>query len=154
MFTNIKTFFMKKIMMVALVLVATLSAHAALFINNNTACDRSLYIYASDANLPGPCSYYIWLKVPAGTSQAYNNTGALNAPGYVWRDASVGPAGYITMQANGSWDAASLTPYPATPEVGRAGSCAPGNMVTVTAGCPYILTWTSLGGGNVLVDIN
>ncbi len=153
-FTNIKTFFMKKILMFAVLLLATLSARAALFINNNTTCDRSLYIYASDANLPGPCSYYIWVKVPATSSLAYNNTGVLNAPGYVWRDATIGPSGYITMQTNGTWDAASIAPYPATAEVGRAGSCVPGTVASSTAGCPYTITWTSLGGNNVLVDIN
>ncbi len=141
--------------MCAALAVASLDADAALFVTNNTTCDLSLDVYASDANMAGHCSYYIWFKVPAGASQAYNNTGFFNTAGYIWRETSQGPSGYTTMLPDGKWDAASVAHYPATPQVGRAGSCALGTLGTGTvSSCNYTVTWTSLGGNNVFVEIN
>ena len=145
---------MKKILMCAALAVATVHAHAALFVNNNTNCDVSLEVYANDANDPQVCAYFTWFKIPANTSQAHNNPSSLNWSGWLKTanglNTPVGP-----MLAGGTWDAASADRFPATPQVGRAGSCAPGTSLTVpTAGCGYTITWTSLGGNNVLVEIN
>ncbi|WP_146146671.1 hypothetical protein [Taibaiella chishuiensis] len=145
---------MKKILMCAALAVATVHAHAALFVNNNTNCDVSLEVYASDANDPQVCAYFTWFKVPSHSSQAYNNPAALNWAGWLKTanglNTPVGP-----MLASGTWDAASANRFPAPPEVGRPGSCAPGTLLTVPAGsCGYTISWINVGGGNVLVDIN
>ncbi len=145
---------MKKILMCAALAVATINANAALFVNNNLACDISLDVYASEPGSGATCTHYVWFKVPAGTSVAYNNTAQLS--GNVWRDAALGPLAPLTISTAGIWDAASLDHYPSGPEVGRAGACAPGISSSGTwASCPtYTLTWTSLGGNNVLVEVN
>ncbi|PSK95168.1 hypothetical protein B0I18_1011333 [Taibaiella chishuiensis] len=141
--------------MCAALAVAAFNAQAGLFVNNNLACDISLDVYASEPGAP-TCTHYVWFKVPAGNSVAYNNTGSLTAAGFVWRDAALGPLTPLPISNAGIWDAASLDHYPTTPEVGRPGACAPGIISTGTwASCPsYTLTWTALGGNNVLVEVN
>lgn len=147
---------MKKILMCAALAVAAVNTHAALFVNNNINCDISLDVYASEPGSGATCTHLVWFKLAANSSVAYNNTNAPQLVFNVWRDAALGPSVPLPISASGIWDAASLVQYPGGPEVGRAGACATAFSSTGTwSSCPtYTLTWTSLGGNNVLVEIN
>lgn len=143
--------------MCAALAVASITANAGLFVNNNLNCDISLDVYASEPGSGASCTHLVWFKLAANTSVAYNNTNAPQLVLNVWRDAALGPLVPLPISANGIWDAASLVQYPGGPEVGRSGACAPGTFSSGywTGTCPtYTLNWTSLGGNNVLIDIN
>lgn len=142
---------MKKLFAVLSLFVAGATANAAIFINNNAACDVAVQLTAHDANLLPACSYYAWVEIPAGTARAYSNVTDLNP----WTLNSTGFPNYATMITSGAgWDAAWV--FDAPTFIGNPGTCASGTTISYTApgsSCSYNATWTNLGGGNVLINI-
>ena len=150
---------MKSVLVFLLLAVATFSANAALFINNNTNCQAVLVLWAHDANIPSSCAYYSTrFTVPANTSMAFNNVTNVNYPGGPGWYQAVGGSGGATMIAAGSgWDA--VTVYYGgglTFNIGGAGTCTPVSSFSGSyPGCSFTnATWMPIGGGNVLLDLN
>lgn len=147
---------MKKILVLLLLAVATINANAALFINNNTTCDAVLVLRSHDVNNAGVCSYYSnRFTLAAGASVAYNNVTSVNYPaGPGWFLNGVGAA---TMVAAGSgWDAVTVYYSSIFFDIGASGTCAPSMSYSGSAaGCSFTnASWTPLGGGNVLLELN
>lgn len=145
---------MKKVLTVLLLSIATFSAKAALFINNNSLCPVVLVFYAHDINNAGSCSYYSTrLNVPAGTSVAYNNVTNINSPGLGWYQPGVGSATLVTTGSG--WDAVLIySTDPAGPQtIGNPGTCATGISYNASsAPCPFNASWLNFAG-NTFIDI-
>lgn len=145
---------MKKLFVFLLLAVAAVNARAAIFINNNTTYSVTLTLWAHDANNMGSCSYYCnRFFVAGGTATAYNN---VTSPGLVWSQPWQIPATLVT--AGSAWDAIDIVPSIEAlsyATIGNPGTCASGTTYSASAaGYSINATWTYLGGGNVLVDIN
>lgn len=147
---------MRKLTMMLLLSIATFSAKAALFINNSSSCPVTLVIYGHDANNTSACAYYATrLTVPAGAALAYNNVTSLNAPVLGWHQSGVGAV--TAVLPSSGFDAVQIwSTDPTGPHtIGNPGSCATGTNYNATAAsCPFTASWTQLGGGNILLDIN
>lgn len=145
---------MKRLLFALACFLATTGAKAALFINNNTTCSADLMLRAHDVNNPGSCAYYSLFTLAAGTSAAYNNVTAVNAPtGPGWT--LVGTTGFTNMVQTGSgWDGCYVTLPGFTAGVGAPGACTQASSVTgFSATCGTITcTWTIIGS-NVFLDI-
>ncbi len=151
---------MKKLFASILLAGAALSSNAAIFINNNTTCEAVLVLKAHNATNTAVCAFYSSrFPVAAGTSVAYNNVSNLNSPGGPgWFSPTTGS---VTLTAPGStWDA--VTVYYGDMfgainfDIGSAGTCAPSSSFSGSfPGCSLTsATWTNIGGGNILLDLN
>lgn len=144
---------MKKIFALLALSLATVSAKAALFINNNASYDVVIVLWAHDSNHPAPCSYYCQrFNVPSGTSMAFNN---VTSGGLLWGQPWNIPATLVT--GGSGFDAAdivpstSLLPYNT---IGNPGSCAATTSYSAAAsGYSINASWLPLGGNNVMLDI-
>jgi hypothetical protein len=149
---------MRKLTMMLLLCIAAFSAKAALFINNSSPCPVVLVFYAHDANNIGLCSYYSTrLEVPAGAALAYNNVTNLNSPGLGWYYMTGGTGAANLVAASSGFDAVQIwSTDPNGPQtIGNPGSCATSTFYNAAAAsCPFTASWTPIGGGNVLLDIN
>ncbi|PSK94222.1 hypothetical protein [Taibaiella chishuiensis] len=152
---------MKSVLTFLALTVAGFSANAALFINNNTNCEAVLVLKAHDANNPGSCAYYSTrFPVAGNTSMAFNNVTNVNSPGGPGWYPTVGGGTATLVTAGSGWDA--VTVYygnlggAITFNIGGAGTCTPvGSFTGSFPGCSFTnATWTPLGGGNILLDLN
>ncbi len=149
---------MKSVLVFLMLAVASFGANAALFINNNTNCGAVLVLRAHDAANPGSCAYYSTrFPIAASTSVAYNNVTNLNYPGGPGWYPTVGGGGATLVAAGSGWDAVTI--YYAgglTINIGGPGTCTPvGAYSGSYPGCSFTgATWTNIGGGNVLLDLN
>ncbi len=145
---------MKKLFASLMLAGAAFSAKAAIFINNNTSYTVYVTFWAHDAVLPAPCAYISnRMPIDGGTSAAFNN---VTSPGLAWGIPWNLPS--TPGLAGSGFDAIDLVPtvsglYWAT--IGKPGGCATSTSY-VTSGGGYSInaTWTDIGGGNVLVQIN
>ncbi|PSK92663.1 hypothetical protein B0I18_103240 [Taibaiella chishuiensis] len=134
---------------------ATFSAKAALFVNSNAGCRVTLVFYAHDAANTTTCSYYSTrLEVYPGNSFAYNNVTNMNSPGLGWYRWGFGAQTLVA--ANSGWDGVMIySDYAPTTTIGAPGSCGASTSFSSTGTpCDISATWTALGGGNVLLEIN
>lgn len=144
---------MKKMFAFLLLTVATLNARAALFINNNASYDVFVVLWAHDATLPGPCSYYAQrINVQSGTSIAFNN---VNSAGLSWGIPWQIPATLTTVGSG--FDAIELVPTIEAlsyGSIGGPGSCATSTTYSAAGGGYSINAAWNVFGSNVIVDIN
>lgn len=146
---------MKKLLASLMLGAAAFSADAALFVNNNSGCKVTLVLYAHDAANTTACSYYSTrLEVYPGSSAAYNNVTNMNSPGLGWHMWGVGAQTLVA--ANSGWDAVLVySEYGPTTTIGTPGTCAASTSFAVAGTpCNFAATWTSLGGGNILLEFN
>ncbi|PSK94221.1 hypothetical protein [Taibaiella chishuiensis] len=151
---------MKSVLAFLVLAVATFSANAAIFINNNTTCEAVLVLKAHDINSPGICSYYSSrFPVAANTSMAFNNVTSLNTPGGPgWFSYINGSASLVTTAS--AFDAVTIyygDLFGAINfDIGSTGTCAPSTTFSGSyPGCSLTnASWTNLGGGNILLELN
>ncbi len=143
---------MKKLFVALALLAGAATANAGLFITNNTSCDLAVQLAAHDANHPAACSYYTFVEITRGTARAFNNVTELNGG---WSLTPTGIPNLSNMVTTGSgWDAGWV--YSSPYFIGNPGTCATATTLTYTDnwGCTYNAVWTSLGGNNVLIELN
>lgn len=144
---------MKKLIASLLLAGAAFGAKAAIFINNNTSYTVYITFGAHDVNMPAPCSYLSWrLPVDGGSSVAFNN---VTSAGLEWTIPWNIPA--TPVITGSAFDIINIVPVynGLSGSIGAPGGCATSTAYSASAGGYTInASWTAIGGGNVLVQIN
>lgn len=144
---------MKKIFVLLLLSLCTISVKAALFISNNTPCTIPIVVKAHDiAHLT--CGLQSnTIMISPGLAVAFQDVTSLNInPG--WMGSAV--ASTAGGSAVWGWDAVAFTFPMLSGQVGPPSGCATGYSFTYASACsgnPVTVTWTVIGP-NVLVEFN
>lgn len=142
---------MKKVLALALLCTAAVSAKAALFITNNTNCPISMSIRGHDSAHPGQCGLQsVEVTAPANGALAYNNVTNLNtSPG--WQ------GGIIAVASGSGWDGIKFYALSGGAFGGWLGSgCGPVSTVTFPSACGGLTvtgTYTVIGS-NTFIEFN
>jgi hypothetical protein len=148
---------MKKLILAAALLIIGAQAKAALFINNNTSCTFNITMFAFDPT-HAPCYGLQSNVITLGpiSSASYATVATLNTAAPLW----YGGAMASTAGGPGTWGWTAGKFFfsgsgGSGASVGIASCGLPGSAtIPNPCGGSVTVTWTPLGGGNILIEAN